>query len=87
MGISRLSAMIIQSHPDGDLLIDSMQHCVSGLFAGWLYLLRDGEIHQPILSTDPIYETASQAGQVLRDCVCELRRMGDSIFADAASAA
>ena len=81
MGICRLTAMLVQSHPNADLLVDAAKHD-NGLWSGWLYLLRDGEIHQPIFSSDPVYESADEAREVIRHAVASVRELGDKIFAD-----
>ena len=60
--------MIVQSHPDEDLLCDAMQE-ESGLWGGWLYLLRDGEIHQPLLNTTYIYKTPEEAVAIMKETI------------------
>ncbi len=79
MGVSRLDAMVIQSRSDSDLLVDTAQY-ETGLWAGWLYLLRDGDIDHPIISTTPVFNTAKEAKDAIQQMVDTIRVMGDDIF-------
>ncbi len=83
MGISRLDAMVIQSHPDSNLIIGVAQHKKTYKWSAWLYLLRDGVIHRPIISTDDIYESEEIAREEMSKTVKTIREMGDDIFKEA----
>lgn len=58
MGISRITAHEIQGN---ETLVDAHKSSVNGLYEAWLYMLRDGEIHKPMLNTDPVFETQGEA--------------------------
>lgn len=43
---------IATNHPNGDILIEAVQHKETGKWTSLMYLLRDGNIHKLMLSFD-----------------------------------
>ena len=58
MGVSRITALEIQGN---ETLVEARKSEINGLYEGWLYMLRDGEIHKPMLNTAPVHETQGEA--------------------------
>jgi hypothetical protein len=44
-----------------------------GKYMGWIELWRDGRLHKPLLSTQPIYNTKEAAETAMREIVAATR--------------
>ena len=75
MGISRITAFEIQTNGDDIKCSAGGPSKVNGKYAGWIELWRDGELHKPILKTEPIFETAKEAESHMIGIVDEIRQM------------
>lgn len=85
--ISRLTAMLIQAHPDLDreagygIGVSASGPHPNGKWSGWVSFWRDGRPHIcPMFSTDPVYDSAEEAEAAVKAGVAELRGLGDKIF-------
>lgn len=68
MAISKITALELYSnHPD-DISTGAVKDIDSKKWAGYIYLLRDGEIHKVMLSTDPLFDTQQEAVSYMDDC-------------------
>ncbi len=73
MGLSRLSAMMMQGN---ETLCEAQGPYDNGKYGGYIYMLRDGEIHTPIVSVDyGYYKSAEEAVEQLEDLVKEVREL------------
>ncbi len=80
-GISRITALIIQTNEEKDITVDATGPHENGKYAGWITFWKYGRPHiSPLISTEPIYDIAEQAKEVMQDAIAKIRVM-DS-FAD-----
>ena len=78
MGLSRLSAMMIQGN---EVKCLSQGPFDNGKYGGGIYLIKNGNIHTPIVTVDyGYYESEEDAEQKLKTLVEEIRKI--DIFAE-----
>lgn len=73
-GISRITAMEIRGN---EVLCDAHGPAENGKFEGWIYMLRGGEIHKPMLNSDARYDTPEIAIIAMEEVVKSVRDMTD----------
>ena len=73
MGVSMLTAMIIQSRGKDVKCLAGGPDKSTGKYVGWITLFQDGEYDHELLSSEPIYETKGKAIKAMRDFVAEIR--------------
>lgn len=78
MGITRLTAMTIQGWPETDTLDADGLFATAGrasgeLWAGELYLMKGGDLHTLLVSTEPIHETGEAAVASIRELVTKVK--------------
>jgi hypothetical protein len=47
----------------------------NGKYVGWIELWRDGVLHKPMLSTEPVFNTAKEAKEYMEDIVKQVRTL------------
>lgn len=73
MGLTRLSAMMIQGN---ETLCEATGPHENGKYGGYVYLMKNGEIHTPIVSVDYGYfESEETAVEYFEALVKEVREM------------
>ncbi len=73
-GISRLAALIIQTNDEKDITADAAGQHDNGKYAGWITFWKYGRPHiSPLISTEPIYDTAEQAEEAMQEIVAKIR--------------
>lgn len=79
MGMSVLTAIELGTNYPHDIKIETVN--VEGKHAVLCYMLRDGDIHKLMLSSEPVFDTAEEAKQSMVDtaesCVKYVKNMGD----------
>ncbi len=79
MGVSKMTGMMIQNWPDVDgPSADGLYLEATGegeTWAGYLYLCKNGAIHQLVLSTAPVFPTEEAAKVSIRDVMIDIRKM------------
>lgn len=70
MGISRLTAMIIQN---GKIRIAASKRDKNGKYAGWI--MQNEDKWAPLISTAPIYDSKKQAQMAMKDLVEAINRL------------
>lgn len=79
MGINLHTIEIIRSWPDTDVIkVDGIYISAykenKKLWAGFVYLVKGGDIHSLLLSTKPIFESDEAAMNSLKDVVSRIRK-------------
>lgn len=69
-GISMLSALEIASNYPDNILISSVQSKDNDKWAGFMYMLRDGDIHKLMVNSDAVFDT-EKASQDYFTTLCE----------------
>lgn len=74
---------IYGNYPD-DILISTAQNKPNRKFSGWVYLMRNGQIHRPIVNTEFVYDSEEQAKKAMTDLCdwCVKRYTGDTTPAE-----
>jgi hypothetical protein len=67
--MTRLISLIIQGNYPNNIYIDSAKQ-ENGKCRGFLYLLRDGQIHSLLLTSDSIFESDEKAKDKLHE-ICK----------------
>ena len=75
MGLSRMSAMMIQGNGDNVKCAAGGPCKETGKWAGWIELWKDGRLHTPIVSTQPAYDSKEEAVKAMEDLVEEVRKL------------
>lgn len=70
MGISLLTALIIQNN---EVRIAAGGPAENGKYMGWI--LKDADRWEPILNTEPIYDSEGEAREAMQKVVDEIRRV------------
>lgn len=78
MGVTKLTALTIQSWPDTDTIKGGGIYVTAGGNdkAGWsghVYLVKGGEVHQQLLSTQPVFESKAKAVADMKRVVEQIR--------------
>lgn len=76
-GLSKLDAAVIQSRGD-DIKCEAGGPSSEGKWSDWIMLYRRGEFDHPVVSTQPIFNSAEEAINRMEEVVREIRAM-DSI--------
>jgi hypothetical protein len=76
MGVSRLTAAIIQSR--GDDVVCSYGGPVEGKYVGWITLGPEDR-YRPLLNTEPVYDTGDDAKAAMERVVAEIRSFEDAL--------
>jgi len=72
--MTRLTAIIIQTRGD-DVKCMASEPDKNGKCAGWIYLLKDGNIHTPLISTKAIYDSKEAAKSAMEEIVEKVRAL------------
>jgi hypothetical protein len=72
--VSRLSALMIQGN---EVLCDAVLDRESNKWEGWIFMLRAGEIHTPIVNTSPYYDNKQQAIEAMNNFVDQIRKVDE----------
>ena len=75
MGVSFLTALIIQSRGKDVKCLAGGPSKDKRKYAGWISLYRDGEYDHDLLSTEDIYNSKKEAVNAMKKIVSEIRSM------------
>jgi len=71
MGLTVLTALTIKGNYPDDIEVSTGGK--DSAYAGFIYLMRDGEIRRPLISTQAVFETKEAAetamNDVIKDCL------------------
>ena len=75
MGINRITAIEIQTNGDNIKCSAGGPAKENGKYVGWIELWRDGDLHKPMISTQPVFDTESEAIKAMENIVVEIRAL------------
>lgn len=75
MGLSMMSALMIQGNGDNVKCEAGGPHKETGKWAGWINLYKHGDFHTAIVSTQGIYDSKEEALKAMEALVEEVREM------------
>ena len=75
MGISRMSAMMIQGSDPENIKCLAGGPSKEGKYAGWIQLWKNGSYHTDIVSTQGIFDSKKEAVKHMKDLVKEIRKL------------
>ena len=81
MGMSRLTALIIQTNGNNIKCDAAGPSPENGKYSGWINLWKRGAFHQPLLNSEPVYESEEKAIEAMKEVVKAVRAadvMGDN---------
>jgi hypothetical protein len=71
---SAITALEIHTN-GGDIKCSAGGPDKNGKYTGWIELWRNGDLHKPMLSTQPVYDTEEEATRVMESIVSEVRAL------------